>query len=308
MSVCSLIRSSLQYTSLRSALRTIFSPNLDVQGVPHPASLSHNRPLPFVMRAHLLQMEIVWEDKAANHRLVREMLETTDFSRGDLVVLPELFDVGFTLNTDIAIDHDDSTLSFLQSLADDTRCIIHGSRALRSPVPDHAINCATITAPGQTPPICEYAKVHPFSYGRESESYTGGDDITQYTWTGQSGTLTIMPSVCYDLRFPELYRRGVKTNADAFVLGANWPAPRTGHWRTLAIARAIENQSFVMGVNRTGSDPHLDYSGNSIVVDPQGEILGELSDEATVLSVEIDAQRVRDWRQTFPALNDMKMI
>ncbi|MCR9076741.1 MAG: carbon-nitrogen family hydrolase, partial [bacterium] len=90
--------------------------------------------------------------------------------------------------------------------------------------------------------------------------------------------------------------------------GANWPSHRQSHWRTLNIARAIENQAFVIAVNRCGNDPHLPYAGGAIVVDPKGETLGELGDKEGVLSVQIDPQALHDWRRTFPALNDITLI
>lgn len=255
------------------------------------------------MQAHLVQLDIAWEDKAANHSRVRELLGNTGTSPGDLIVLPELFDVGFTLNTKAAIDHDDSTLAYLQTLANDTACIVHGSRALPGST-THAYNCATICAPHHEAPVCEYHKAHPFSYGREAESYIGDDRIMHYQWDG----LRVCPAVCYDLRFPELFRLGVKSGAQVFVYGANWPSHRQSHWRTLSIARAIENQAFVIAVNRCGNDPHLPYAGGSIAIDPKGSILGELGDQEGVLSVEIDPKIVSEWRSTFPALNDIKLI
>lgn len=256
------------------------------------------------MKAHLFQLDIAWEDKQANQRKVRSLIEQTQPDPGDLIALPELFDVGFTLNTDAARDDDNATLAFLQSLADDTGCTVHGSRAVLPDSQTHALNLATICAPGEDVPLCEYAKVHPFSFGRESESYVGGSELRQYRWNG----LRVCPAVCYDLRFPELFRLGVKDGAQAFVLGANWPSHRQSHWRTLSIARAIENQAFVIAVNRCGNDPHLPYAGGSIAIDPKGEILGELGDEEGVLSVTIDPQVLHDWRTTFPALNDITLI
>lgn len=257
------------------------------------------------MNAHLVQLDIAWEDKQTNHQRVRSLIDETQPKRGDLIVLPELFDVGFTLNTRAAIDHDNATLRFLQSLADETGCVIHGSRAMPDPESDLALNCATICTPNATPsPACEYHKVHPFSFGRETESYTGGITLKHYQW----GELQVCPAVCYDLRFPELFRLGVKAGAHAFVLGANWPSPRQQHWRALSIARAIENLSFVLAVNRCGNDPFLPYSGGSIAIDPKGNILGELGDEEGVLSVEIAPSVLHDWRKTFPALQDIKLI
>jgi omega-amidase len=256
------------------------------------------------MHAHLVQLDIAWEDKPTNHNRVRALVENTQTAPGDLIVLPELFDVGFTLDTNVARDDNGSTLAFIQNLADDTECIVHGSRAIQSTNPTHAYNNATICAPKAAPPICEYHKAHPFSYGRESESYIGGDALTHYDWN----ELQVCPAVCYDLRFPELFRLGAKNGAQAFVLGANWPSHRQHHWRTLSIARAIENQAFFFAVNRCGDDPHLPYAGGTIAIDPKGEILGELGDEEGVLSIKVDPSICTRWRETFPALSDIKLI
>jgi len=115
-------------------------------------------------------------------------------------------------------------------------------------------------------------------------------------------------SICYDLRFPELFRMGVLQGAQLIALGANWPDARHTHWRALLIARAIENQAFVLGVNRTGTDPHLSYAGGTIAIDPRGTILGELGHGEGVLSIDIDPKVVTDWRATFPALRDIRLI
>ena len=260
------------------------------------------------MHAHIIQLDIVWENKAANHKRVDELIAQTTITPGDLLVLPELFDVGFTLNTQAASDAAGTTRVYLQELADRTQCTIHGSRAVPDPDSGKLHNCATITTPGQASPTCEYAKFHPFSFGRETDSYVAGNEIKFYQWICNDQALGICPAICYDLRFPELFRHGIHQGAQAFVLGANWPKARIAHWRTLCIARAIENQAFIIAANRTGSDPHLSYPGNSILVDPKGEVIGELADEEAVLSVEIIPSLVTDWRTAFPALNDIKLI
>lgn len=254
------------------------------------------------MRAHLLQLDLVWEDRSANFRLVEEAVDSCDPGAGDLVVLPELFDSGFSLNTGSTADTRGETLSFLLELADDLGVLIHGSRTVRDCHCTLARNHATIVGPGRVV-LSEYAKVHPFTFGREPESFEGGSELGSYEWGG----LSVCPAVCYDLRFPELFRRGMAGGAEMFVLGANWPEARQHHWRSLLVARAIENQAFVVGVNRAGSDPHVAYAGGSIVVGPQGEVLGELGAEPGVLSVEIDPEKVRSWRETFPAWRDARI-
>lgn len=259
------------------------------------------------MRAHLLQMDIVWEDRAANHALVERMLGGAEIARGDLVVLPELFDVGFSLNLAAAPDREDATLRFLLRLADELGVTIHGGRAVLPEGAEKALNLATVTGGDGRGLLCEYAKIHPFSFGREGESYTGGGSVKLYDWVSGDESISVCPAVCYDLRFPELFRIGARRGAKCFVIGANWPAARKEHWRTLLIARAIENQSYVLGVNRAGNDPYLAYAGGTIAVSPKGEVIGELGDEAGVLSVEIDPNAVESWREEFPALKDIRL-
>jgi predicted amidohydrolase len=259
------------------------------------------------VRAHLLQLDLAWEDRRANFRLVERALDQARPAEGDLIVLPELFDSGFSLDADRNRDHRGETLAFLLGIADDLGVTVHGSRTVRDCDCVLASNCATVVAPGERV-LCEYAKIHPFSFGREPEAFTSGERVALYDWTGGAGTLRVGAAVCYDLRFPELFRLALRQGADAFAIGANWPESRRHHWRALAIARAIENQAFVFAVNRTGRDPHLLYAGGSIAVGPRGEILGELDDHPGVLSVGVDPQAVREWRTTFPAWKDMKLI
>lgn len=254
------------------------------------------------MRAHLLQLDLVWETPESNYRLVEDALDRARSDPGDLVLLPELFDTGFSFRTDKNTDAEGKTLAFLLRLADDLGITIQGSRTLRPCDCDKAFNGATIAAPGETL-LAEYRKIHPFTYGREPEFFTGGTEVLTYPWNG----LTVCPAICYDLRFPELFRMGLGKGAQLFALGANWPSARQHHWRALAIARAIENQAFVLAVNRTGSDPHLHYAGGTIAIGPKGEILGELGAEPATLSVEIDPQTLHDWRATFPAWKDIRL-
>lgn len=291
------------------------------------------------MRAHLVQLDIAWEDKEVNFARVRSLLDSAEIAPGDLIVLPEMFDTGFSFNTDVTADgtcypissHSaptvpshtpataqipDATLAlgspgptyrFLAELARQRRAFVHGARTIID-ADNKGRNLASVFGPDGNA-ISEYAKIHPFSYGKESLRFVGGTNVITYSWTPPNAeSVTVCPAVCYDLRFPEIFREGLRLGASLFVIGANWPAPRATHWRTLLIARAIENQAFVIGVNRTGSDPALTYSGGSIAIGPKGDILGELADAEAVLSVVIDPAFVREWRQTFPAWRDMKLL
>jgi predicted amidohydrolase len=119
---------------------------------------------------------------------------------------------------------------------------------------------------------------------RKSIHYTGGDQVCTFAWGGA----TVSPFICYDLRFPEVFRHGMRGGAEMLTVIANWPAPRIEHWVTLLRARAIENQAYVAGVNRCGNDPKLVYTGRSIIVDPHGAILADAASDERVISAAID--------------------
>lgn len=255
------------------------------------------------MRVHLLQYDIAWEDKPANHAKVRAMLAATKPDPGDLVVLPELFDTGFSFNLDTTTD-DGTTANFLAELAREHRITVHGGLTARN-TNHRGLNRALALSP-QGQPLAQYDKLHPFSFGRESEFFDPGNAVTTYPWQHGSEALTVAPLICYDLRFPEAFRACIDRNAEAFALGANWPSARQDHWDTLIRARAIENQAYVFAVNRIGQDPTLAYTGGSAIIDAQGNMLAHAGDAERVISALIDPAHVRDWRARFPALRDRR--
>ncbi|CAG0968176.1 omega-amidase [Phycisphaerales bacterium] len=262
-------------------------------------------------KVHLVQFDIAWESPEANRETVRTLLDRAEVAPGDFVLLPEMFDTGFSFNIETTSDMRGETLVFLSELAQDLKVCVQGGRTV---APCHRCtgrNVMTALAPGEREAklLCEYAKIHPF--GGEGERIEGGREVLTYRWEGAG--LTVCPAICYDLRFPEVFRAGLKKGAEMYAVGACWPAVRKEHWRTLLIARAIENQAFVLGCNRVGKDPGppaaagLEYAGGSIVVGPKGEVLGELGPVEDVLSVEVDAARVREWRGAFPAWKDARL-
>jgi predicted amidohydrolase len=255
-----------------------------------------------MMRAHLVQADTVWEDRPANYALVDAMLAGAGVAPGDLVLLPEMFDTGFSFRLDRTADTDGATLAYLQSLARRLGAVVQGSRTLIGP-DGRGRNRASIIGPDGVV-LAEYDKIHPFSFGRETEFFSGGNEVMTYAW----GPTRVCPAICYDLRFPEQFRQGMLMGAEVFALGANWPEPRKLHRRALGVARAIENQAVMLCVNRAGRDPHLAYEGGSYAVDPQGQIIAELGAEAGVLSVEIDLPALRAWREKFPAWKDARLL
>lgn len=148
--------------------------------------------------------------------------------------------------------------------------------------------------------LARYTKIHPFSLGGEAQGHAAGSEIVTFEWGG----LVIAPFVCYDLRFPEIFRAAALRGANLFVVIALWPVKRQQHWLTLLQARAIENQAYVVGVNRMGAEPEYSYAGRSVVVDPHGVIIADAGEREHLLSARIDSEIVHDWRRDFPALRD----
>jgi predicted amidohydrolase len=146
-----------------------------------------------------------------------------------------------------------------------------------------------------------YVKRHPFRSAGETDHYAPGTEYLVLEWNG----FRVAPLICYDLRFPESFRVCVCRGAELFVVIANWPAVRREHWRTLLAARAIENQAYVVGVNRTGGDPAHAYAGDSLIVGPHGEVLADAGPDEGTVAATPDAAALRAYRSHFPALRDM---
>ncbi len=259
------------------------------------------------MRAHLVQLDIAWEDKRSNHERVRTLLGAAGVEPGDLVAMPEMFDTGFSLNVERTAADPEFSVAFLHALAAEFRATAIASVPVMERDGRARNRAFLITPDGRT--CTTYDKVHPFSYGQESERFAGGTSVSvaSVPLGASARRVMVCPVVCYDLRFPELFRIGLDQGAEMFVVVANWPRERAEHWRTLLIARAIENQAIVLGVNRTGEDPNLRYVGGSIAVDPRGRILGEAGAGEGVLSVALDPGWISAWRGKFPAWQDRRI-
>ncbi len=264
------------------------------------------------MRAHLVQIDVAWEDKPANRAKARALIEQAGPERGDLVILPEMFDTGFSFNLAKTADADGATLAFLTDTARSLGVWVHGARTGLA-ADGRGRNLATIIDPSGER-VCEYQKRRLFPLGAgdtEASRFEPGPHAVAYTWTREQGApagrAVVSPTICYDLRFPEVYLDGLSLGAEIFVVSSSWPAPREGHRRALSIARAIETQSIVLSVNRCGREPPVpagpgnQYAGGSLAIGCKGEILGELGPDEGVLSVDLDIREVRRWREIFPA-------
>ncbi len=249
------------------------------------------------MQLAAVQCDIAWQDPSASRRGIEALLDGASVAPGGIALLPELGDVGFTIDLDAVTPSDAPAWASAQA----RRRQIHLAFGYPRRANDgFGRNELAIARPdGTVAPA--YAKVHPFSVGRETEAYRGGTGLVLV----QAGAFTACPIVCYDLRFPELWRLAALAGADLFLIGASWPAARQHHWRSLLIARAIENQAFVVASNRVGNDPNLRYAGGSMIISPTGEVLAEAGDAPTVLVADCDHATVRAWREKFPALRDV---
>lgn len=253
---------------------------------------------------YAVQFDIVWEDKSANHDLVERLVEDAAPPRGSLILLPEMFDVGFSLNTSVTSEQatDGVSEAWCAAAARRWGVYLQGASVQRPDPKRKATNDAVVFNPGGEL-ICRYSKIFPFSGGREPEEFAGGSWIATYEWQG----LRVCPFICYDLRFPEIWRLAtIEHGAEVFTIGASWPSPRQHHWLTLLSARAIENQAYVVGLNRVGNDPYLSYAGGSRIIDPRGELLAQADDRPAVLSANIDQTTVRSWRASFKAIADVR--
>ncbi len=228
-----------------------------------------------------VQLDIAWEDQQTNFAGVRALLAEAPPEKGSLILLPEMFASGFSMDISrIAEAPGGPTEGFLAEIAQAYGSFVLGGMVSQTPA-GRGRNEAVAFGPDGLR-IARYAKLHPFSYAKETDYFDSGDEIVTFP----CGDFTVAPFVCYDLRFPEVFRAAVRQGATLFPVIANWPQARAAHWPALLRARAIENQAYVVGVNRCGNDPNVGYAGDSILFDPKGECLAEAGSEACVILAE----------------------
>jgi len=245
-----------------------------------------------------VQHDIVWEDPAATRAGVERLLAAAPPPRGAFLLLPELGDTGFSFDLDRVCGS--GAVEWAAGLAQSHGVHLQVGHAERG-ADGLGRNRASIVGPcGGV--LAEYDKVHPFSFAGEERHYRGGESIALL----QAGAFVVCPMICYDLRFPELWRLATLAGAEVFTIGAEWLSLRSPHWRSLLIARAIENQAFVVACNRVGEDPRYRYLGGSLIVAPTGEVLAEAGSGEEVVSSHLDPELLHRSRSTFPALADLR--
>lgn len=255
------------------------------------------------LRVAAVQHDIAWEDRAATLARLEPVVAAAAAGGARLVVLTEMFAVGFSMRTEVTGEPTDGpTAGWLSAQAAAHGCWVAGSVPEVAPGADRPANVLVLAGPGGE--RVRYAKRHPFSYGGEPDHFAPGDELVTVVVDGVRVSL----AVCYDLRFADqFWQQGPGT--DCFVVVANWPASRLAHWRALLVARAIENQAYVVGVNRVGTaGDGTGHAGGSCIVDPLGVLVadaGEAEVEVTLLA-DVDPEVVAATRARFPFLADRR--
>jgi len=247
------------------------------------------------MRVAAAQMDIIWEEPEHNLETAKGFLEEAFEKECDLILFPELFSTGVTLKAEsFAQQYNGETCRFLQDAAKKYGMCVAGSFIEKNPC-NHPFN--TLVAFDDTGELlCKYSKRNLFAYGGEDTAYSQGVKSSAFNLGG----FNISPFICYDLRFPTLFMDAKESmGVNFFIVTANWPEPRKDHWVTLLKARAIETQSYVLGVNQVGSNPENTFFGASMVVSPHGEVLTEDSEHQGLIFADIDVEYVKSYREKY---------
>ncbi|MBE7175048.1 MAG: amidohydrolase [Mucilaginibacter polytrichastri] len=248
------------------------------------------------LKISLFQGYLFWENIEKNLQNIDLRLSNIRV-RTDLIVLPEMFNTGFTMNAEkLAEPMNGRTMSWMQGIARRFECVVTGSLIVSENGnyynrlvwmrPDGSFEC--------------YDKRHLFGMAKEPETYTAGRDRLIVNLNGWN----ICLAICYDLRFP-VWLRNKNAEYDLLIVVANWPERRAAHWRALIPARAIENQSYVIGLNRVGYDGNeVYYSGDSTCIDPNGNVVYYKRDEEDVYTFTISGEELQKIRRLMPFLRD----
>lgn len=253
------------------------------------------------MKVAAIQHDIVWLDRDANFARLEPMIREAAAADARLVVLTEMFSTGFAMGDEwaarLAEPRGGASSQFLCSVARTHGVWVAGScpeRATGSSLPAN-----TLVIAGPNGEVHRYEKIHPFSFGGEDKYFRAGSGHLTVDIEG----VAVSAFVCYDLRFADHFWE-LAGSTDLFIVPANWPASRAEHWTTLLNARAIENQSYVLGVNRVGTGGSLRYGGGSRIVAPFGECLAEAREAETILYSDVTHDRVAETRDRYPFLRD----
>jgi predicted amidohydrolase len=256
---------------------------------------------------YLVQMNVAANDKAKNFAKVLELTakikKITDDPVPGLIVLPEMFATGYlplhpeSAAEDFSTKDSGETASFLYQLACNTGCYVMGAGIAKNSEPGkQLLNHSSVYAPGNTLEFAHYDKRHPFFM--EQGKFSAGAKVNLF----KIANWNVAATICFDLRFPELYRDAVKAGARLITVQAAWPAARIAHWKTLLQARAIEDQVYIAAVNCSGNALN---GGNSMIVNPKGDIMASADQSESIVHMRIESAPQEEYREKFPVLRDI---
>ena len=252
------------------------------------------------MKIAVVQVDTAWMDRDTNFAQLAPLISDAAQHGASLVLLTEMFSTGFVVDrSDIGEPEGGASSQFLSRMATEHNIWVGGSCPEVSSDDLRPFNSFVLVSPrGEQ---YRYHKIHPFTYGGEDTYFRPGTDFVTVDVDGVRVSLF----VCYDLRFADEFWK-TAADTDVFLVPGNWPASRREHWMALLRARAIENQAFVIGCNRVGTGGGLNYSGDSRVINPLGEVIAEALDQPTILYADISSEEVQTVRNTFPFMQDRR--
>lgn len=240
----------------------------------------------------LVQTHLAWEDEQSNFNHFSKLIAA--IGNCDLIVLPEMFSTGFSMRPELfASENGLSVQTELKKWAKQKNTAICGSAMVKDE--NNFYNRFYFVEPNEN--ITVYNKAHLFRMGHEHRHYAAGKQQVLIYYKG----FTLAPFICYDLRFPVWLKRTTQFNYHVMIVVANWPERRSKHWKVLLQARAIENQCYVLAVNRTGADGNgVNHSGDSMIINPMGEILYCSNKPTEIITQTISLDEVLQYRKSFP--------
>ena len=247
-------------------------------------------------------MDIAFGDPIKNYQHAEKLIETAMEENPDIIVLPELWTTGYDLTRldTIADRNAEKTIDFLKNAAKKYQVhFVGGSVANRGNL---GVKNTLLIINNEGKLVQSYSKLHLFKLMDEHLYLEAGKEKGLFELDNRS----FGGVICYDIRFPEWIRAHTAKGAEALFVVAEWPAPRLSHWRSLLIARAIENQCFVIACNRSGSDPNNEFAGHSMFIDPWGEVIAEAGAKEELLSAVIELDLVKDIRKQIPIFEDRR--
>lgn len=246
----------------------------------------------------IAQIDIAWENSMENMKKIEVFIKKASQSNVELVLFPEMALTGFTMDINKLLLSEEQIINWIKPLAINNNINIGLGFSIK--VDEKGKNkYAIVSKSGDI--LAIYTKIHPFTYGGEDSKYYKGNEVCTCTIS----EFQVTPFICYDLRFPEIFQIASR-NSQIITVAASWPKSREEHWITLLKARAIENQCYVVGINRTGFGNGLEYNGKSIFVNPDGQILNKINSEEMLIVNDLKIEKIKEVKENFDIKKDRR--